>query len=173
MCFDPGASALALAKGNLERHFLLVLLVERFTASLTALEKLLPRHFRGVSKVLAEQGASRVNLKSKASPHSTSWRLETADGPHSATEEGPAVASLASSMPDTFTKASADFLDEELRFDRELYDFASTRLETQLRACSAPGARTTKKRIHRRAVSQAKFPWTSKNGTVRGDPGSR
>ncbi len=149
-CEAAAQDALDIAIGNVDKHFLLVALVERFHESLEILERLLPVIFSGISDLYKDMGSSRVNTNNKARGHSSPPASYSPSSSAIATSRTLAVtapqtsrAAATTGLPGNrsfsslLSPAVHAFVSEKLRYEQALYDHVAGRFEKQVEACSA------------------------------------
>lgn len=130
-CNAAGPEALATAWANVQRHFLVVALVERFPEALALLETLLPSVFQGAAALFAAQGSSRVNTKKPGAP--AARRVLQGLSPAAANR------SSARQGYDALPADVATFIAGRLRHEEALYERLALRFDRQTKACHERG----------------------------------
>ena len=164
-CEAAAQDALDIAVRNVDRHFLVVGLVERFDESLKLLERLLPVVFDGIFDLYRQMGSSRVNIKSKGakatppllsststssssysfsssssssssySSRNAGWRWRLMNEGLTTSRAAAAAAAANRTSSSPLSPRVHAFVKDKLRYEQALYDHVARRFETQVKAC--------------------------------------
>ena len=109
-CREYNDANLAVAKSNIERNFITVLIVEKMLLSFTVLEKKLPAIFSGMTEKYKHPTGSGKELRSRINYRTLNEK-------------------------DVLNPNSRSYLERELALEYDLYGFSMKRLHDQARAC--------------------------------------